>query len=415
MSATSIPASHALPADDAGVSRLHAASALDRLTLILLFAFVGTLHFSIAVAQTFLGATIVCWVAQLVRDRERPTAPAFFWPLLAYAGASLASVIFSIDPGASFQPTKKLLLFFIVPLVYHLARRRNAATMIVDVTLSVGAASAALGIVQYGILQYDFLGQRPHGSLGHYMTYSGLLMLVLCVVVGRLVFATRNRTWPALLMPALVVALAVTFTRSAWVGACVGVSLLFVLRDFRLLALMPIVVALFFAVAPDGLSRRMVSTFDLQDPSNRDRVAMIETGAAIVADYPLTGVGPNMIERVYPQYRQPEAVQAVNVHLHNVPLQIAAERGLIALAMWLWFVAALIRQLARVFRGHTDRVLSATALAAIAAMLAAGLFEHNFGDSEFLMLFLVVVTLPFAVLRDEETGRPAAGLPARLR
>jgi hypothetical protein len=34
-------------------------------------------------------------------------------------------------------------------------------------------------------------------------------------------------------------------------------------------------------------------------------------------------------------------------------------------------------------------------------MLAAGLFEYNFGDSEFLMLFLVLVTLPFAAARGE--------------
>ena len=32
-------------------------------------------------------------------------------------------------------------------------------------------------------------------------------------------------------------------------------------------------------------------------------------------------------------------------------------------------------------------------------MLAAGLFEYNFGDSEFLMLFLVLITLPYAVDR----------------
>jgi len=32
-------------------------------------------------------------------------------------------------------------------------------------------------------------------------------------------------------------------------------------------------------------------------------------------------------------------------------------------------------------------------------MLTAGLFEYNFGDSEFLMLFLIVVTLPFTVER----------------
>ena len=32
-------------------------------------------------------------------------------------------------------------------------------------------------------------------------------------------------------------------------------------------------------------------------------------------------------------------------------------------------------------------------------MVAAGMFEYNFGDSEFLMLFLVLVTLPYAAER----------------
>jgi hypothetical protein len=35
-------------------------------------------------------------------------------------------------------------------------------------------------------------------------------------------------------------------------------------------------------------------------------------------------------------------------------------------------------------------------------MLAAGMFEHNFGDSEFLMIFLVLITLPFAVAKPKE-------------
>jgi hypothetical protein len=33
-------------------------------------------------------------------------------------------------------------------------------------------------------------------------------------------------------------------------------------------------------------------------------------------------------------------------------------------------------------------------------MLAAGMFEYNFGDSEFLMLFLILVTLPFAAAQS---------------
>ena len=372
---------------------------LDRLTLLLLLGFVAAVQISIVVAQALLAAAVLCWIAQLVRDHERPAVPALFWPLVGYAAASLVSVLGSIDPVASAQPIKKLLLFVTVPLVFHQARGRRASTVL-DVVLSVGAVSAVLGIVQYGILEYDFLGQRPHGSLGHYMTYSGLLMLVLCGAAARVVFGTKNRTWPALLLPALLVGLAVTFTRSAWVGACIGVGLLFVLRDFRLIALLPVVVGLFFAVAPPVIAQRMVSTFSLQDPTNRDRVAMFKTGVAIVKDHPLTGVGPNMIERVYPTYRQPDAVQAVNVHLHNVPMQIAAERGLPTLAMWLWFVVVLIRELYKAFRGSRDRVFAAAGLSVVAAMLSSGLFEHNFGDSEFLMLFLVLVTLPFAAARE---------------
>ena len=68
---------------------------------------------------------------------------------------------------------------------------------------------------------------------------------------------------------------------------------------------------------------------------------MIEIGARIVKDHPLTGVGPNMIPRVYARVPPDYADQRrSNPHLHNVPLQIAAERGLPALLVWLWFIAA---------------------------------------------------------------------------
>ena len=82
-------------------------------------------------------------------------------------------------------------------------------------------------------------------------------------------------------------------------------------------------------------------------------------------------------------------------------MQIAAERGLPALAVWLVFIGMLVANVFRIFRRTEDRVLAAGALAAIAAMLSAGMFEYNFGDSEFLMLFLIVVTLPFAAERPD--------------
>jgi O-antigen ligase len=378
------------------------------LTTVLLLGFVAAVQISIAAAQILLVGLLLCWVMGLVREKSRPTAPVFFWALLAYAGVTLVSSAFSMAPAESFFDDRQLLLFLIVPAVYDLARGQRA-TLVSDVIITVGAAAAAYGIVQYGMLHFDSLGQRPRGTLGHYMTYSGTLMLVIGVAASRLVFGSRDRTWPALVMPALVVALSLTLTRSAWVGACVAVGVLFILKDLRLLGLLPVVVALFFALAPDSVTDRMVSMFDLRDPTNRDRLAMARTGTAMVRDFPLTGVGPNMIPRLYAQYRDPDAVQALNPHLHNVPLQIAAERGLPALAIWIAFVVLLGLALFRLFRSEREPTLAAAGLAAIAGMLSAGLFEYNFGDSEFLMLFLVIVTLPFAAARrDDVASRPRA-------
>ena len=116
----------------------------------------------------------------------------------------------------------------------------------------------------------------------------------------------------------------------------------------------------------------------------------------MVKDHPVFGVGPNMVEVVYPQYRVAEAVEQVNPHLHNVPMQIAAERGLPALALWVGFIGVFAHSLYERFRSGRARTTTTAAMAALVGMLAAGLFEYNFGDSEFLMLFLMLATLPFA-------------------
>ena len=131
--------------------------------------------------------------------------------------------------------------------------------------------------------------------------------------------------------------------------------------------------------------------FDLNDPTSRDRVAMMREGARMIAADPLTGVGPNMVERRYTGTAIPRPWSSVNPHLHNVPLQIAAERGLPALGAWLWFVGERdARACGALLRAGRHRFLAASGLGAVAAMLAAGLFEYNFGDSEFLMLFLIL-------------------------
>ena len=377
---------------------------LESAALLAFLGFVAALQFSIAVAQILLTLTLLLWVAVMIVRHERPDAPAMFWPLVAYAGITLVAVVFSSDPYTSFVDSKQLVLFAIVPVVYRWARGASART-VSNVVVSVGAIVAAYGIVQYGILDFDAVGQQARGTMGQVMTYSGMLMLVIAHTTARLLFDQRDRTWPALVLPALLVALAVTYTRNAWVGAWVAVGLLMVLKDLRLLFILPIVAALFVVAAPPQLTDRLYSIFDMENSGNRSRFELARVGGRMVRAHPLTGVGPAVVEDVYAEYGDLSAVEGSTVHLHNVPVQIAAERGLPALAIWVWFIAVVVRGLLQNLRAGPHRALAAGGLAAVAGMLAAGMFEYNFGDSEFLMLFLVLITLPFAV---DRTPAPSA-------
>ena len=383
------------------------ASKLEVAALTSLLCFVAALQISIAASGILLTIALGLWIALLVAERERPSAPPFFGALVVYAALTMVAVAFSLDRGISIVDSKEVLLFLVVPVVYRLARGQRAQT-VATIIVTVGAASAVFGIVQYGILEYDTLGQRPRGAMGHYMTYSGLLVLVIALAGGRLLFDKRERIWSALVMPALLVALALTLTRSAWVGACAALGLLCVVKDLRLIAVLPVLAALFIAFAPPRLTDRLYSTFDLQDPTNRDRVAMARAGVRMVEDHPLTGVGPDVVKEVYPDYREASAVQDNNPHLHNVPLHIAAERGLPALLVWLGFLVLVVRDLIGRLKAPDTTGLAAAGLAAVAGMLAAGMFEYNFGDSEFLMLFLVLITLPHAAAQGASAA-PADG------
>lgn len=387
-----------------------ATSRLERTAYVSLLAFAAAPLVSIAAAGILLSLTALFWLALIVRERERIEVPFMFWPLAAYGGATLVSAALSIDPAVSIRDSKQLVLFAIVPIAYRLLRGPRGLTA-VHVIITVGALHATYGIVQYGILNYDHIGQRVQGFLGHYMTYSGVIMLVACTAAARVMFRKEDRLWAALVMPALLVALALTLSRNAWVGTCAGIGFLFLLRDFRLVGLLPVALALFVGLAPTALTERMYSMFSLEGigqstgtsdatvQSNQDRIAMIRSGLRIIRDRPLTGVGPDMIIQVYPHYRDPMAVRQLNPHLHNVPMQIAAERGLPALVIWLWFVITLMADLRRRRKTTSFPSLATGGLAVIVAMLAAGMFEYNFGDSEFLMLFLLLVTIPYAADR----------------
>jgi O-antigen ligase len=148
----------------------------------------------------------------------------------------------------------------------------------------------------------------------------------------------------------------------------------------------------------------VIDRLTVTDASSRDRYYMWQAGIDMILDKPVFGQGPGMILTRYPGYRWSEAPNPQTPHLHDNALQIAAERGLPCLALWLWMVAAILADAyreARLGLRGPGWVAGGT-LAVMAAVMTAGLFEYNFGDSEVLMFTLLVAAMPYALRRERE-------------
>ena len=258
------------------------------------------------------------------------------------------------------------------------------------------------------------------------MTYAGFLMVavpaLLIVQEGAITVPLR------LLAVAARAVVGLTMTRSAWIGCLAGLIVFGATQwvpgcgaaattrprrwaGYGVTVVIGVIVGaivLLSLAGPEALYARGASIFSLDNPTNVDRLAMAATGLRIIASYPVLGIGPGLMGQVYPAWAVEWGVKENNSHLHNNALQIAAERGLLGLSLWLWMMAAFVVGAWRVLRysgPHGEGGPEArAALAALVAFLVMGLFEYNFSDSEVLMALLFVASLPFAA---------SAGLVAR--
>jgi O-antigen ligase len=420
-----------------------------RLRELALAAFFAALGFSISCSQSLLALLVVLVVPWFAHDRaaaglarlrqlaraawaetaslrRHPLTP----PFLAFTGLTLLSALLSGDPGWSVwvaRDTLRIATFYLV-----LWYTRDSAHA---VRLWTGFLVVLTVMAVYGLSQVYLCGVRPvslpaviagkvcthasrvSGPFSIYMTFGGVLLLGAIFFVSYLTNVPWRRVW--WMVPAgavTVAALAFTHSRNAWLGLAAGtVGLVLTARRPSRVLVLVIGGAMALAVLTSGTVRERVrSMANPQDETARDRVAMWRSGLAMIADHPVLGVGPGQVRAWYPHYRRPEAVRPSTGHLHNSPIQIAAERGLATLGVWLWLWVVFFREagavLGRVDRDRPrERALVCASLWGVGGFLVAGLFEHNFGDAEVVMVVYALMAIPWIVARDLPAARPAPG------
>jgi O-antigen ligase len=382
----------------------------------LLAAFVAGLGLSITLSETALALLTLTWLWSL---REPSTRAAARWPLavpvLAWSAVTVLSALLSGHALESLEASKGLLLAFTLYVVADAVREPPAAARFLWGLALAATAAACVGLLQVGLCPPTDAPlpsprwlyhrcERAHGFFSIYMTLAGVLSLVLLATIPRLMLGgsvLRRLAVPWLLM---FWSLIVTYTRGAWIGFAVGVlPVAATMRRGRWLLLAGLLALAGGALlAPHEIRHRFLSMTDPEEAGVRERVYMWRSGLAMWRERPLLGVGPGGVKRDYSRYALPEAVKKRTGHVHNTPLQILVERGVLGLAAWLWIWVAFYTRAIGLLRrlpgeSRSERALVAGSLAAITGFLVGGLSEYNFGDSEVVLVAWALMALPWAI------------------
>jgi hypothetical protein len=389
----------------------------------LLGLYVIGLGASISLSQAALVALSALWLWRLREPaaRRRVHLPLLV-PVLAFSVATVLSALASGRPGTSLLAAKGLLLVMALYVTVDAIHDGVDADFLVSALVAVCALAALAGLVQVltcwsppatpGLPTRFYRCDRARGFFSIYMTLAGVLTLVLLVSVPRLLPGPWRQGLLAAPWLLMVSALAATYVRGAWLGFGAGMVAVIALaqRGRALVALALIGLVGLALVGPGQLQQRLRSMTDPQEATIKERVYMWRSGGAMLQERPLLGVGPGGVKHEYPRFAVPEAVKQRTGHLHNTPLQILVERGLIGLTAWLWiWVAFYVRAGGLLFRlgpeRRESRALIVGSLAAITGFLVSGLSEYNFGDSEVVLVAWTLMALPFAVSRPGDDAR----------
>jgi hypothetical protein len=282
----------------------------------------------------------------------------------------------------------------------------------VPVTLTVTEAMKAkdnpLGITVNGRSRQF----RVSGFARQFLTYAEQMQMLALLAFGGVLASVRRwrsstgQGW--LIMTTLLFALftaTLVLTASRGVIASFTITLVLValgVGNWRTLSIALITVLVISVLGFYVLtSARQQAVLSFNDDSTIRRISYMKAGLSVIPRHPLLGVGMDSHKQHWEEWGFPGEYIT---HTHSTPIQIAMERGLPALACYIWLVVGLLFMMWRgyVFMRSNDSLFNESLLlGAYSALLSfslSSLTNYNFGDSEALMLLLFVVGLASVIL-----------------
>ncbi len=398
------------------------------------------LVFAPTLIDVTLTALLVAWLVRVLHRDEPIVTTRLDHLLVLFIGLAVVSLILGMGQSPISNETLRLflklvsstLLFF---SAVQVVRTEHQLTQGLRTLLLGGGAASGIAVVLYALpaettastlSSLEILGYptgsdvlrpvagtetlRATGTSVDPNILGGLLMLVSVMLVAQL-FARRPILPRALLgaigLPAAI-ALALTYSRSSWVGLAAGIAFLAVGRERRAAVLLGLGGAA-VALLPQGraIVGRLGEAFSASDPASVMRLAEYRNAVEIISRYPIFGIGFG---------GAPSVDLAVGVS--SMYLTIAEQMGLLGLGCFLTIVLAALSQSisARPSRDAPLYGLLSSVEATLVAALVAGLFDHYFFNVVFphmVGIFWLLVGLLAVASRLSAPEKGALRDPAR--
>lgn len=388
----------------------------------ILYSLIGYAFFSaisITLAELFLLLGLGFWIADVIKNKiplKEQFKTSVTVPIAVFLFIHLLSAVLGIDPLNSLKDYKKVYIIFMFFLSANYCGKEQDVRKIVNAFISgaviVGVYCTVNTIYhRFGLHEMNF---RASSFSGNHMHAGGMLMMACVVSAAALAHEawSKIKNYRAILLYALAfifisAGLMFTYTRGSWLAAFLGVIMIALYTDKRLLmgALVVFVMALFILKDTSFMERAKSAVNVGKKSSANERLLMWKSGLLMIKDRPLIGIGSANVDKIYPKYRLPESVEPNQGHLHNNIIQLAVIDGIPGALAYLWIFTALaaayISALIKRKTGYMKTVLFAC-FSVSAGFFINGFFEYNFFSSQPVLMFWFLSGLGFAIIKSNE-------------
>lgn len=282
-------------------------------------------------------------------------------------------------------------------------------------TYNLPAATLPSGIDGLGILEWSRgRDTRASGFYGQFITFAEALQLIASLALGLFIAvsvqtSSRYRILLAIALAAYGIALFLTITRASWLSFLISASLMVLFGATRRTILICVAIAIPLAIA--GLfylqQKRQVGFIDTKDDSTTWRLMVWREATQLLIRNPrhlAVGVGMDSVKNHYLEWHMFDDGRQPIGHMHSTPLQFAFERGVPTLIVWIIWMFIYLRTLWRKLRENEldwiERGILLGAFGGTIGFLTSGLVHYNWGDSEVVMIFYLVMGLSLFVIKS---------------